>query len=404
MPPQARKYTPERFASWRNQPLKSVFLLYEVLAAFVRIPYWALLAIPRGLRPRKSWSWSRTVNVQIIRHLTLLSQSVGPLRVSPSYLALVPGIGYHGVWVEPVSSEHIVGKLKVWASAAGGVSPVKLPGYWLHKSGSTIEGEAPLMPGEKIVYALHGGAYTRLSAHPSDPTAGITRGLLDRVDSVHRTFTIEYRLSSTKPYPEEHPFPTALLDALTGYNYLINTLHIPASDIIVEGDSAGGNLALALTRYLVEHPIAALPPPTLLLLLSPWCDLGTSHAFPGSSLYTCRKSDYITIDQDKSVYAVAAFTGPFGLGASEINPYISPASVHAGDVSFVGFPPTFIAAGGAEILLDSIRTLHQKMATDMGDAKVRYLEAEDGVHDFLVFDAGWHEPERSTTLAAIANW
>ncbi|KAF7376227.1 Abhydrolase-3 domain-containing protein [Mycena sanguinolenta] len=402
MPPRVRQYS-GGFAHARHQPLKSVYLLYEVLTAFVRIPFWALLAIPRGLRPRKSWSWARTFNVQLLRHLTALGQIVGPLRVSPSYLALVPGIGYHGVWVEPVSSEHIVGKLKVWAMAAGAV-PVKLPGYWLHKSGSTIKGEAPLMPGEKIVYALHGGAYTRLSAHPSDPTAGITRGLLDRVDSVHRTFTIEYRLSSTKPYPEEHSFPTALLDALTGYNYLVNTLHIPASDIIVEGDSAGGNLALALTRYLVEHPIAALPPPTLLLLLSPWCDLGTSHAYPGSSFYTCRKSDYIPLDNlENAVYAIAAFTGPFGLGASEINPYISPASIHA-DTSFAGFPSTFISAGGAEVLLDSIRTLHQKMAKDMGDAKVRYLEARDGVHDFLVFDQGWHEPERSMTLTAIADW
>ncbi|KAK7057107.1 Abhydrolase-3 domain-containing protein [Favolaschia claudopus] len=364
-----RKYS-GHYAPWRHQPMKSIYLLYELVTAFIRIPYWALLAIPRGLRPRKSWSWARAMNVQLIRHLSNLSLVVGPIRVSPSYLALVPGIGYHGVWVEPLPSEHILGKLKIWIAAAG-VTAVKLPGYWLHKSGSTIEGEAPLMPGEKIVYALHGGAYTRMSAHPSDPTAGIARGLLDRVDTVHRTFTIEYRLSSTKPYPEEHPFPTALLDALTGYNYLVNTLHIPASDIIVEGDSAGGNLALALTR-------------------------------PGSSWYTRRDSDYIAIDNNGSaVYAIAAFTGPFGLGASELNSYISPASVYIQDISFVGFPPTFISAGGAEILLDSIRTLHEKMAKD---TKVRYLEAEDGIHDFLVFDRGWHEPERSETLSAIAQW
>ncbi|KAK7005594.1 Abhydrolase-3 domain-containing protein [Favolaschia claudopus] len=384
-----RKYS-GHYAPWRHQPMKSIYLLYELVTAFIRIPYWGSACHSSvfadaidysGLRPRKSWSWARAMNVQLIRHLSNLSLVVGPIRVSPSYLALVPGIGYHGVWVEPLPSEHILGKLKIWIAAAG-VTAVKLPGYWLHKSGSTIEGEAPLMPGEKIVYALHGGAYTRMSAHPSDPTAGIARGLLDRVDT--------------------HPFPTALLDALTGYNYLVNTLHIPASDIIVEGDSAGGNLALALTRYLVEHPMDTLPPPALLLLLSPWCDLGTSHSGPGSSWYTRRDSDYIAIDNNGSaVYAIAAFTGPFGLGASELNSYISPASVYIQDISFVGFPPTFISAGGAEILLDSIRTLHEKMAKD---TKVRYLEAEDGIHDFLVFDRGWHEPERSETLSAIAQW
>jgi len=260
------------------------------------------------------------------------------------------------------------------------------------------------MLNEKVAYLLHGGAYTRLSAHPSDPTAGIARGLLERVDSVHRTFTIEYRLSSTKPYKEENPFPAALLDALTGYNYLVNTLHIPPSDIIVEGDSAGGNLALALIRYLVEHPVPTLPPPGLLLLLSPWVDLGTSHAYPGSSYYTCSNSDYIVMTTPSlSLYPIVAFSGPFGLGATEINRYISPASTFISDISFTNFPPTFISAGGAEVLRDSIRTLYQKMAKDVGD-KVRYLEAEDGVHDFVVFDGGWHEPERTDTLTAIAQW
>jgi len=125
--------------------------------------------------------------------------------------------------------------------------------------------------------------------------------------------------------------------------------------------------------------------------------------YPGSSFFSCRQSDYITIDSDSSVYSTFAFAGPFGLGATELNPYISPASIHVPTISFADFPPTFISAGGAEVLRDSIRTLHQKMAKDMGDEKVRYLEAEDGIHDFLVFD-GWHEPERGDTLKAIAKW
>ncbi|KAJ6587015.1 Alpha/Beta hydrolase protein [Mycena vulgaris] len=390
-------------APFRHQPLKALYLLYELLIALVRIPYWALIAIPPAWRPRKSWTWTRTVQVKLVRHITAMANMAGPLMVSPSYLALVPGVGFHSVWVEPVALDLVVGKLEMWAAVAD-VSPVKLPGYWIHKPRSTINLEAPTMPGEKIAYCLHGGAYSRLSAHPSDPTAAINRGLLERVDSVHRTFTIEYRLASTTPFPVANPFPAALIDALTGYNYLVNKLHISPSDIIVEGDSAGGNLALALVRYLVEHPSPVLPPPGALLLLSPWCDLGTSHAYPGSSYFTCRDSDYIALPADGSHYSSVAFTGPFGLGAAEVNSYMSPASTYIPIISFAGFPPTFISAGGAEVLRDSIRTLHQKMAKDMGDAKVRYLEAEDGVHDFLVFDMGWQEPERSDTLKAIAEW
>jgi acetyl esterase/lipase len=290
----------------------------------------------------------------------------------------------------------------MWATASD-LSPVKLPGYWIHKPGSTITLEAPLMPGEKIVYCLHGGAYSKCSAHPSDLTADIARALLDRVDSVHRTFTIEYRLSSTKPFTVANPFPAALIDALTGYNYLVNKLQISPSDIIVEGDSAGGNLALALTRYLVEYPSADLPLPGALLLFSPWCDLGTSHSYPGSSYYTCRESDYISIPDNGFHYSPIAFTGPFGLGAAEINPYISPASTHISAISFANFPKTFISAGAAELLLDSIRTLHKRMAKDMGDANVTYLEAADSVHDFIILGKG-QEPERGETLMAIATW
>ncbi|KAJ7217967.1 Alpha/Beta hydrolase protein [Mycena pura] len=386
------------YAPYRHQPLKATYLLFELIAALVRVPYWALITLPPSWRPQKSWSWKRTLQIRLVRHFSLLSAKVGSILVSPNHLALVSGVGYHGVWVEPIESEAVVGKLRVWASAAD-VAPVRLPGYWLHKLGSTIELEAPLMPGEKIVYALHGGGYIRLSAHPSDLTAGIARGLLERVDSVHRTFSIEYRLSSTTPYPVANPFPTALLDALTGYNYLVNTLHISPSDIIVEGDSAGGNLGLALIRYLVEYPNPTLPVPGALLLLSPWCDLGTSHAQdPGSSYFTYRKTDYI---DTRSTYSTHAFVGPLGLGAAEMNSYISPASTRISNISFAGFPPTFISAGGAEILRDSVRTLYQKMAKHIGE-QVRYLEAKDSVHDYVIFN--FQEPERGMTLTAIAEW
>lgn len=91
------------------------------------------------------------------------------------------------------------------------------------------------MPGEKVVYALHGGGYTALSAHPSDPTAAIARGLLQHVDSVHRVFSCEYRLSSGDGLDAQNPFPAALLDALAGYVYLVKTVGLDPLDIIVEG-------------------------------------------------------------------------------------------------------------------------------------------------------------------------
>jgi acetyl esterase/lipase len=293
------------------------------------------------------------------------------------------------------------------------VSSISIPGYWLHKS-SKIDAAVPI-PGEKIVYALHGGAYTHMSAHPSDFTAAIARGLLKHIDSVHHVFSVEYRLSIGKPYVPANPFPAALLDALAGYNYLVNTVGISPSDIIVEGDSAGGNLALALTRYIIEYgnrPGLNLPaPPGALLLLSPWTDLGLSHETPGSSSVRFLKSDFIGFSGGRFDYAKDAFLGPHGLGAAEINRYISPASLNSYmEADFKAFPRTFIVCGGAEVLCDQIRTLKKRMIRDLGEGnglndgegKVRYYEAKDGVHDYIIFP--WHEPERGDTLREIAEW
>ncbi|KAG5634777.1 hypothetical protein H0H81_000802 [Sphagnurus paluster] len=334
--------------------------------------------------------------------------STGPLRILPNHLAITPGANVNGVWVDPVP-QFVMGQLETWMTVTS-VSPARIPGYWTHTKGTTLEVGAAPSPGEKVLYHLHGGGYIRLSAHPSDPTATIARGILQYADSIQRSFSIEYRLSSHKPFVVENPFPAALLDALAGYNYLVNVVGYDPKNIIVAGDSAGGNLAHALTRYLVEHQVAEttdpnftpLPaPPGGLLLLSPWCDLSTSHEGPSASSHQFTKSDYLSVDGGMN-YAKDAFLGPLGMGAAVRNPYVSPASLDpAMVIDFKGFPRTLIVSGGAEILYDQIATLRDKMIKDLGD-ELTYHEAKDGIHDYLVFQ--WHEPERSQTLKAIAEW
>ncbi|EPQ57629.1 hypothetical protein GLOTRDRAFT_137898, partial [Gloeophyllum trabeum ATCC 11539] len=150
-----------------------------------------------------------------------------------------------GNWVEPVPENFIVGGICSMAVAAG-LHPVRLPGYWLDRDGSDIPAGTPAASGEKVIYHLHGGGYVAHSANPSDPTANIGRGLMKHCAAVRRVFSIEYRLSSVTEGRYCNPFPAALIDALTGYHYLVNTLGFRAEDVILEGDSAGGHLALAL--------------------------------------------------------------------------------------------------------------------------------------------------------------
>jgi len=344
--------------------------------------------------------------------LTSLSPKVGRLVKVPDYKAIPNDLkvnsGVKAMWIEPVDESYIQGSLEKYAKIAN-VKPVRIPGYWYTKKGdSKIDPTQSSSSSEEIVILnIHGGGYVAQSAHPSDPTQNIPRGILKHFTKVKRILSPEYRLSKAPPeYPKiENAFPTALVDALTAYNYLVKTLGFTPSNIVVMGDSAGANLALALTRYLITNPIEALSPPAALILHSPWVDLGPSHNGRNTSLTQFRDSDYLGIPADEPTYAAKAFTANLPADARATDPSISPASKllpsETVEGLFANFPDTAITSGGAEQLLDSIRTLKERMKNDMG-GKLQYIEAKDAFHDFICFP--WAEPERSSTLKDLATW
>jgi acetyl esterase/lipase len=343
-----------------------------------------------------------------------LVHRIGPHVIVPNYLAIAPGVGVNGVWVG-AANDLVTGNLKLWTNIAN-VESIPVPGYWTHKEGSSIDIASAYQPGEKVVYHLHGGSYIFCSAHPKDLTAMIAKGFLQFVEPVTRVFAVEYRLASGKPLKEEHPFPTQLLDALAGYNYLVSVVGIAPKDIIIVGDSASGNLAQALTRYLTEYQgITEVPlpaPPGALVLVCPSTDMSLTHeSLPNGSARKFVKSDHLIPGNPATRYARKAFTGPHGLGIAETNPYISPSSLHPDlVVDFKKFPRTLIVSGGAEVYYDSIKILKDRMVADLGEGngvktgegKVHYIEAPDGVHDYLIL--AWHEPERTDTFNEINEW
>ena len=79
-------------------------------------------------------------------------------------------------------------------------------------------------------------------------------------------FAYDYRLAP------EHPFPAALQDAQTAFDYLLS-LGYAEEDILLCGDSAGGGLTLALAPSLRDRGRTF---PAALVLLSPWTDLTES--------------------------------------------------------------------------------------------------------------------------------
>ncbi|KAH8828060.1 endoplasmic reticulum protein [Flagelloscypha sp. PMI_526] len=395
--------------SFTKQPLKGLYLTYQIVSTvFFRLPLWTLLAIPPWFRQRKSWTFQRELAVNALRHLVVqVDAQVGNFLSIPDHTKLDIRNGVEGVWIEPVCEALLQYDILALAATAQ-VKAVKIPAYWHNNTGEMIESNRRAQPNEKIFLFFHGGAYISLSAHPSDTTAHAIKGLIHHT-GFQRALSVEYRLSSTAPLTTPtNPFPAALLDALSSYLYLVDTLGFPSAQIVVCGDSAGGNLALQLTRYLVENAgiICGLPSaPSALILLSPWVDIYDLRASdPDSSFQINANTDYLRI-REQPGYAETAFTGVHGLGIALYNRYISPAGVHPtllSSLTFKGFPKTFVTVGGAEVLHDQIIRLKERLVRDIGEDKVGFYRAPDAIHDYTVFP--WHEPERSDTLAAIAAW
>lgn len=341
-------------------------------------------------------------------------------------------MGTKFIWIDAVSEDLIQGEIQKYAQRAK-VSPTRIPAYGFGDWGR----ETPPLArdGEKIVMHCHGGAYvvglyyefigivadirtqTR-TAHPEDLTAGLSKGVVKfSTQAVSRTLSIEYRLSRSAPWPTSSPFPAALIDGLSGYNYLVKTLGFKPENIILAGDSAGGNLVLALTRYLRDNPQVGLGLPGGLLLVSPWCDLVKTYAekqFDGgvsvSAKNDAKNCDYLAGDFDAAhstlQYGVRSLLGDISPQESRTIAYINPSSLGL-DPEFVAtmfenFPPTYIVYGGAEILVDEIRTLYGRMVKNIGANRVVRDEVPDAIHDFTVLEV-W-EPEYSESHKRIASW
>ena len=218
--------------------------------------------------------------------------------------------------------------------------------------------------------------------------------------------SVDYRLSSGPPLEPRNPFPAAVLDAIAAYKYLVFEIGFLAENITVAGDSAGGSLALALTRYTVESRLPHLPPPGGLFAASPWANM-SFHSEPSSSHLHNLESDIFAPPRDVVALIIGAYIGEIDLEETEYNRYLSPASKFAepadidGDARlFSGFPRSYIMGGGAEVLFDDIVRLTERMKDDGVDTTTDF--PPDAVHAYPLFS--WHEPERTESFIKCAAW
>jgi acetyl esterase/lipase len=224
----------------------------------------------------------------------------------------------------------------------------------------------------RILLLMHGGGFALGSSASHRKLAGH----LAKAFGAH-AFVADFRLAP------EHPYPAAIEDGLAVIDALLERGH-RIGDITPVGDSAGGNLAIAIVLRLMAQGREL---PEQVVTMSPWLDMENA----GATIETNNDTDFLITREglqaniDRYLGGVADPTDPF------VNPLYA---------DLTGFPRLYINAGSVESLFDdSVRlaTLAEKCGVD-----VTFSVGEGQQHVFP-FLAG-REPAADAEIAAMAAW
>jgi epsilon-lactone hydrolase len=207
----------------------------------------------------------------------------------------------------------------------------------------------------QVLFYIHGGGFTAGSA-------ASYRGLSSHLSAATRcrVLAVDYRWA-----PEE-PFPAALDDCVAAYRWLIGTSGVPARDVVLAGDSAGGNLVVAMLLALRD---AGDPLPAAGVCISPVFDL----ALTGDSVTSRAARDPMILSSSLQKCS-AAYRGD----ADPRDPLMSPLY---GELSRL--PPLLLQCGSEEMLRDDSARLAAKAKAAGVD--VTFEEWDEMIHVWHLF-------------------
>lgn len=238
-----------------------------------------------------------------------------------------------------------------------------VPGIWVLPAGADRT---------KVLLYLHGGGFAVGSAASHRKLAGHVAKALGVT-----AFVLDYRRAPEHPHPAQVEDGVACFTALTERG-------IAAGDITTIGDSAGGNLAIAVPLALRER---GLPLPGRVIAFSPWVDMENK----GETLTTNDATDaLITVGLLEGMIA-----GVLGDTVPPTTPLANP--LYA---DFTGFPRLYINAGSAESLLDNATRVADRARAAGADVTVSIVDGMQHVFCFLAGTA----PEADDEIRRIAEW
>lgn len=247
--------------------------------------------------------------------------------------------GWHLATAEPADVQY--------AEAQG--APV--PATWCHPA----EDSGKVGGSGRVVVHAHGGGFVVGSRHSHRKLAG---HLATQANA--STLVVDYRRAP------EHPSPAAIEDLVSTVSWLVDAGRRPV-DIVLSGDSAGGNVAVSTALRLADRGT----PPGGVVALSPWFDLANT----GESLTENADHDAMVDRPTLQLMAELYLAGTSPVAAA-VNP------LHA-DLS--ALPPLYLAASRHEALRDdAVRFAERAAAAGVPVT----LELQDGQQHVYQMGAG----------------
>ena len=332
-----------------------LYTTFTVLTLPARLLGICLYYLPRFTRPNAAWSYKATVNLKLItlwfRYATAVkwrtAKSLEPGPDGDRFIVMNPPTRLANDQNDPQDAYQ--GILR----SDPAICPVPIGAVWYPAA------PAQDQPPRRLILHFHPGAYVLFGPRPSETGWGPENF---SKQSGWPVLSVQYRLSL-----EEHTsFPAAVQDGITAYIYALKTLGIPASEIVLSGESAGANLVCAILRYLTTEK-QPLPLPRAALLWHPWVDL-REKAIAGIERHRNFASDYLFYDLIE--WGADRYTPS---GWSRDHPYISP----LGNELHLAVP-LFIQTGTAEVLYDD----HVQFAKNLKEKgnEVEFHEVPNAAH------------------------
>jgi len=289
--------------------------------------------------------------------------SFSPTSAMPVWTLPADGVKLEG----SAKQDYVKSKMDVVYKRAKGArhpfSRFDTPDGWSYEK-FTVDGvkvellDNPNAKTNRVVLHLHGGGYI-LPLDNGHRNLGMVQGVLADAAQV---YLLDYRITPQNVYP------AALEDTVKVYREILRQGVAP-ENIIVTGDSAGGNLALELSLYLKQNKMAQ---PKCLVLISPWATMTTNLP---SRKYNDNRD--LILGKGTPLYEGVQKKSPYAGKMNLNDPRLSP--IYA---DLKGLPPMLIQVGAYELFLDEGIELAKKAAAD--DVKVTLTVYPGMSHDFAL--------------------